>query len=549
MKRILPYLRYLWQVAAGFRRAALLRMLLGVVRVGLSLAFVWLSKSAIDCATGRIPASGRSLITLLALMVGCMLGEMALSQWSKYIDSRASMQMNNSLSRRLFNVLMTMPLTGSGTELHSGDRLNRMTLNVRTVSSFAISQLPSMVVLFVQLVGSFVFLAWLNPFLALAPVVIMPVCLLAGKLFFRRHRRLAAEIRRGESDMQVSIQEGLQHRLVLRSLECTSEMDLRIGAIQQRLNETNRGQARLSAVSGTTTRLGFILGYLTAFGWGIFSLSAGVITFGTMTAFIQLVSRIQNPIAGLAGYLPSFVATSVAVDRLREIDGPMPPVERSEPMPHAGIRVRNLSFRYEAQGHDVLSSFSHDFAPGSRTMIVGSTGAGKTTLIKLLLGLLRPDCGSIEIYNDRGSEPVSAATLSSFVYVPQGNSLLQGTIRQNLLLAAPEATDSDLAEVLHLAAADFVFALPRGLDTPCHEAGAGLSEGQAQRIAIARALLRPGSIMLLDEFNSALDSATAATLMERIAADRPDATIIVIAHHHTPPAPHITSRLEIHPTA
>ncbi|MDE6514230.1 MAG: ABC transporter ATP-binding protein/permease, partial [Muribaculaceae bacterium] len=420
--------------------------------------------------------------------------------------------------------------------------INRLTLDVRTLTSFVLSQLPSMVVLPVQLVASFAFLAWLNPYLAVAPVVIMPVCLLAGKLFFRRHRALAAALRSSESDMNVTIQEGLKHRLLLRSLQAVGEMDRRLGSIQSNIDSTNRRQTRLSIISGATTRLGFILGYLFAFGWGVFSLRAGVITFGTMTAFIQLVNRIQQPIAGITGYLPAFVATSVAIDRLREIDLPhrsaAAPAAECRPMTRAGIRVENLSFRYEADGRDVLSSFSHDFTPGSRTLIVGSTGAGKTTLIKLLLGLLRPDSGTINIYGPDGDVPVSEATLCNFVYVPQGNSLLPGSVRQNLLLAAPGASDRELARALHVAAADFVFDLPQGLDTPCDETGSGLSEGQAQRIAIARALLRPGSILILDEFNSALDSDTAATLMQRLSAGFPDATIIIIAHHRTAIAPY-----------
>lgn len=548
MKRIVPYIKYLWRVTEGFHLTVLLRTLLGILKVGVMLAFIWLSKTAIDCATGRVAAPTETLTLWFGLMVACMLSDMFLTQCVKYMDSRSIMQMNNRVNRRLFNVLMAMPLVNGQQGFHSGDMLNRLTLDVRTVSAFALSQVPAMVVLAVQLTASFAFLAWLNPYLALAPILIMPVCLMAGKLYFRRNRRLTAEIRRNESDMHVSIQEGLKHRMVLKSLECTEEMDHRLGSIQQKLNTSNREQARLSTVSGAMTRMGFILGYLTAFGWSIFSLKAGIITFGTMTAFIQLVNRIQHPIAGISGYLPAFISTSVAIDRLREIDVKLPEENNGaecQPIANAGIRVKNLSFRYESDGNDVLSGFSHDFTPGSRTMIVGSTGTGKTTLIKLLLGLLKPDSGTIEIYGDGQNRKVSAATLCNFVYVPQGNSLLHGTIRSNLLLASPAATDADLARALHIAAADFVFDLPLGLETSCDEAGGGLSEGQAQRIAIARALLRPGSILLLDEFNSALDAATAATLMERLSANCPTSTIIIIAHHHSAIAPHCDTLLRI----
>lgn len=542
LKRTYLYIQYLWRITDGFHRAAMWRTLLGVLKVGVVLVFIWLSKTAIDCATGKVPAATSTLILWFALMIGCKLADVLLSQWANYIESRATMLMDNSVNRRLFNVLMDLPLINGQQGFHSGDMLNRLTLDVRTVSNFALYQFPSLVVMLVQFTGAFIFLAWLNPYLALAPVVIMPVCMFASKLYFRRNRRLTAAIREGESDMQVSIQEGLKHRLVLKSLECIDEMDHRLESIQRRLNESNKEQTRLSVASGGLVRMGFILGYLTAFGWSIFSLKAGIITFGTMTAFIQLVNRIQQPIAGITGYIPAFISTSVAIDRLREIDVTLPMEEGDtqacQPLSHPGIRVEDLSFRYESDGCDILSRFSHDFKPGSRTMIVGSTGAGKTTLIKLLLGLLKPDSGVIYIYGEGESRKVSSSTLCNFVYVPQGNSLLQGTIRDNLLLASPKATDGQLAEALHIAAADFVFNLPLGLDTSCDEAGGGLSEGQAQRIAIARALLRPGSILLLDEFNSALDTDTADTLMRRLSQNCPDATIIIIAHHQSAIAPY-----------
>lgn len=548
LKRIAPYIRYLRRVTEGFHGKVALRIVLGVIRVGAVLAFIWLSKTAIDCATGRVPVASSTLIALFALMVACLLADLGLSQWVRYIEARTLMLMNNRVNRRLFNTLMVLPLVNGQQGFHSGDMLNRLTLDVRTVSSFAVSQLPSMIVLLVQLASAFLFLAWLNPFLALAPVIIMPVCILASKMYFRRHRRLTAEIRRGESDMHVSIQEGLKHRLVLRSLEGIGEMDRRIASIQKRLNAANRQQTRLSVINGALVRFGFVTGYLIAFGWSIFSLKAGIITFGTMSAFLQLVNRIQNPIAGLAGYLPSFVTTSVAIDRLMEIDVALPSDDDKESrllFQNAGVSIRSLSFRYESDGEDVISGFSHDFTPGSRTMIIGPTGVGKTTLIKLLLGILSPNEGSVEIYGGNGSCRVSSSTLCNFVYVPQGNSLLPGTIRDNLLLAAPDATDSRLADALHTACADFVFSLPLGLDTSCDEAGGGLSEGQAQRIAIARALLRPGSIMLLDEFNSALDADTAATIMQRLAESHPTSTIIIIAHHRSAITPYCHTILSL----
>ena len=196
----------------------------------------------------------------------------------------------------------------------------------------------------------------------------------------------------------------------------------------------------------------------------------------------------------------------------------------------AGVRFENVDFSFPDSLKPVLLHFTHDFKPGSRTAVLGPTGVGKSTMIRLLLSLLRPQSGNITVYAGEQSAPASPATRCNLVYVPQGNSLFSGTVRDNLLMGNPEATDEQLRSVLHIAAADFVFDLPGGLDAHCFEAGAGLSEGQAQRIAIARAILRPGSILLLDEFSSALDAETELILMQRLTAALPDHTMIFITH-------------------
>jgi ABC-type bacteriocin/lantibiotic exporter with double-glycine peptidase domain len=189
-----------------------------------------------------------------------------------------------------------------------------------------------------------------------------------------------------------------------------------------------------------------------------------------------------------------------------------------------------VCFSFPDSVKPVLDGFSYDFLPGTRTAIVGPTGVGKSTMIRLLLSLLKPQSGSLELYSGQATLPVSPATRCNLVYVPQGNSLFSGTVRENLLMGNPDATEEQMRVALHTAAADFVFDLPAGLEAQCFEAGGGLSEGQAQRIAIARALLRPGSILLLDEFSSALDAETEIVLMERLCSELPEHTMIFITH-------------------
>ena len=252
-----------------------------------------------------------------------------------------------------------------------------------------------------------------------------------------------------------------------------------------------------------------------------------------MTAFLQLVGQIQRPLLEMSEQLPSLFHCSASIDRLMEIEA-MPGEEEGEALMMDGIegvRLENLSFHYPDGEEMIFDNFSHDFKPGSRTAVIGETGIGKSTLIKLLMSLLQADSGKITLYDLKGDcAEVSSRTRCNMVYVPQGNTLFSGSIRENLLMGKPDADESQMREALHRAAADFVDRMPEGLDSQCFEAGGGLSEGQAQRIAIARALLRPGSILLLDEFSSALDPETEELLLERLNDGSSDKTMIFITH-------------------
>lgn len=255
------------------------------------------------------------------------------------------------------------------------------------------------------------------------------------------------------------------------------------------------------------------------------------LTFGGMTAFLQLVNKIQGPARNLTKLVPAFVSVFTAAERLMELEeDPLEeqgdPIEMKSPL---GIRLENVSYTYDEADGKVLDSLSFDFLPGSCTAILGETGAGKTTLVRLLLALLHPQEGRIEIYNHKSCRELSSLMRCNFVYVPQGNTLLSGTIRENLRLGCLDATDEDMKEALRKSCADFVIDLPDGLDTMCSELGGGLSEGQAQRIAIARALLRDRSIMLFDEATSALDPETERQLLQNILSAH-DKTIIFITH-------------------
>lgn len=250
-------------------------------------------------------------------------------------------------------------------------------------------------------------------------------------------------------------------------------------------------------------------------------------------AFLQLVGQVQRPIADLGRQIPAFINSITSVERLLELEDLQAEKFHGNHMfPGApGIRINDVTFAYSSDPA-VLSHFSHDFKPGSLTVLAGPTGVGKSTLTRLMLGLLIPSGGTVELYSKDGeSHPADADTRCNFTYVPQGNSLLSGTIRENMLLANPSASEVEIIENLKLASAEFVLDLPNGLDTVCGESGSGLSEGQCQRIAIARALLHPGGIMILDEATSALDLETEERLLRSLHSSVSGSKTIVFISH------------------
>jgi len=510
-----------------------LSVFIGLVNVAASLAFVWISKRVIDIATGSVDASFSGAV---ALMVGIMLFEIIIRTLERWWNGYITVDTQNRFRQALFSRVMGAVWQGRE-KMHSGDAVNRLEEDIRVCVDFLCSTLPESIVTFVQLVAASVFLFVLSPSLAWILLLIMPAAVLGSRLFFRKMRRITGQIRAGDSAVQGFMQENLQHRILIRTLSGTKAVLARLAALQAYVKGRTVSRLGYGAVSRLFISAGFAAGYATAFFWGAFGLRSGAVTYGMMVAFLQLVSRVQRPVADIAHYVPSFIKALSSEERLMELEEIEQ--EKVEAPIHfsgaPGIRLNALEYRYPDAASPVISGLDFDFAPGSVTVITGPTGAGKSTLTRILLGLLEPTSGTARIYPSEGDDtpesPVCPDTRCNFMYVPQGNSLMSGSIRANLLLADPKADESRLKEVLHVAAADFVFTLPEGLDTRCAEIGGGLSEGQAQRIAIARALLRPGGILILDEATSALDAATESLLLDRLALHcKGRKTLICVTH-------------------
>lgn len=524
-------LKWLWHNMRGVQLQVFLNLTLGITLVFVDLAFVWSTKLAVDIATGN--ETGLTLFQAFVFLVLIIVLQIGISVSNRWISATLGVCAQNRMQERFFGRMLSSDWMGVR-QYHSGDLLNRMIKDVSDVVSFLTTTLPSFLSTLVQFCGAFVFLYLLDSRLAVLVVGILPIFIVMAKLYVRHMRQLTHEVRQTESQVQSIIQESIQHSLVVKTLE-------RVGFVVDRLADahtTLRAQVIrrtvYSSVSSTLINVGFATGYVVTFVWGVTSLQKGVITYGALIAFIQLVSQIQSPVRALTRFVPMFISTFTAVERLIEVENV--PLETAAddtdvlPDAQVAIEFENVSYRYTPTTRDVLDNVSLHFPAGSVTAIVGETGSGKTTLIRLLLALIKPTQGEASLIVDGKRHTCSPALRSAYSYVPQGNTLMSGTVRYNLLMGNPDATDEMMCEALKVAEAGFVLELPRGLDTKCNEFGGGLSEGQAQRICIARALLRKCPVFLFDESTAALDAETEEKVVRSIIEFAKGKTLIFVTH-------------------
>lgn len=515
------YVKWFFREIARFRWTFVAVLLFQVVGVAISLFYVWLSKDLVDTAVEHFQGDlqRQRIISLAIIFTLVSLSRPILTAIKSYLQSRMAVNMTNSLRQRLFDEMLKTE-GDVGRKYHSGDMINRMESDVSAVTNAFCAAVPNLFWAGLQFAAAFACVLYVDLRLSLILVVLLPIAAPAGKFIMKKVRKLTLRIKSSDSRIQSHIQESIQHHTLLRTLEYTDGSSQMLGELQDENYSRNLKRIGFSIIARVLMSLAFTLGYLVAFLWGVRGLSTGVVTYGVMTAILQLVGQLQRPLLLASENLPSLLHCTASIDRLMELED-LPKEEAEDALmlgAPAGVRVRNLSFQYPDGEEKVIDNLSFDFKPGSRIAITGRTGIGKTTLLKLILALSRPTSGSIELYDSETSVPVSVKTRCNFAYIPQGNTLFSGTVRENLLMGDRNADEERMKEVLHLAAADFVMDLPEGLDTICSEAGGGLSEGQAQRIAVARGLLRPGSIVLLDEFSSALDPATEQEMLSRLTA-------------------------------
>ncbi len=521
-------LQWLWRNSKGARGQAVANTMIGLADVACQLLWVMACKRAIDIATGEQEGS---LAVTSAIIGALMLAEITSRATSRWIHAVIGVEVRNKMRLKIFARL----LRGEWLHLqkrHTGDLINRLEGDVNSITALITETIPATTVVGVQLIASFAILFTMSPVLALSVLVALPIAMVASRFYIKRMRKLNRDVRDSDSRIQSVLQESLQHKALIKTLEKNNNTEEKLTALQEKLKGEVRSRTKFSLGAYSLTQLGFATGYLVAFTWGVYGLAEGVVTFGTLSAYLQLVGLIQRPTMDLSHFIPGIVSSFTAAERLFELEE-IPEEQQGESIMLkgiAGVRFNGVSFKYGDEERRILNNFNYEFAPNSITAVVGETGAGKTTLIRLLVALVTPQEGCVEVYSNEEKHNSSPLTRCNFVYIPQGNSLVSGTIRENLLMGNPDATEEMLQKALHVACADYVYKLPQGLDTVLSEQGGGLSEGQAQRIAVARSILRPGSILIFDEATSALDEATELEMLQRLTESNTGKTIIFVTH-------------------
>jgi ABC-type multidrug transport system fused ATPase/permease subunit len=507
----------------------ILIIVLGSILSLSDVSIALISKKLIDDAVSRNISEA---IKVSLVFVGVIVMQIAFNSIISILASKLKELISNSIRSRIFErVLRAQWMELS--KYHSGDLLTRMTRDVGIFSNAIVNTVPDMVSLGVQLVAAFIVLMFYEPMLAIIAVAIGPIAILTSRIFGRKIKKVHIRMQETEGEYRSFIQEIVQNLTVIKAFCLENRSLLKIDMLHNENFIWAKRRSRISTLTNSVLSLGYWIGYFISFGFGAFRLYQGRATFGTFTAFVQLFGQVQGPFEGLAYKIPQLISAGACAERLMEFEE-LDMEDEGKYVPsweNVGVLFENVIFKYDSE-KPVLEDTSFEIYPGEIAALIGTSGEGKTTIVRLLLSLIKPEAGKIIITNKKRESIECCPSYRSMIsYVPQGNTLFSGTIRDNLYLGNPDATDEELKKVLREASAwEFTNELTSGIDTEIGERGIGLSEGQAQRIAIARALLRKAPILLFDEATSALDVDTEINILRAIKNMKPQPTCIIITH-------------------
>lgn len=518
-------LKWAWEQAKDYKKELTFFFVLELIAIACSLFFVIWSKHAIDYAIGGEKESVDKALILTVLFI--VLG-LVVKAWGSWINEKTRAKMLIGLQNHLIKIQMLSKWKVIK-NWHTGDMQIRINNDANEIVQMIGNTFITFLITIIKLVASFALLWSMDPMLALLILAISPLFIFT-KIYFKRLRSINRSLKSAESNLGKVVQENLRFRMALRALGLQNFRWKKVEESQSNIYNLKMELLNFSTISQSSLKFLINVGFLLTFIWGVYKLKSGEITFGMMTAFLQLVGRIQGPLLLLMSFVPIFIKFRTAVERVEEVyktevEPEYQPEFIKDPKE---LVIKNLSFKYE--DNSVIDGFNLRVKAGEPTAIIGSSGKGKTTLIRLLLSLIQPNKGEIYVVNDSKTIAINHNHRVNIAYVPQGDKLFSGTIRENILTDTENVSPEKLYEVLYQSCSEFVYDLPQGLDTIIGESGYGLSEGQAQRVALARALMKENSIWLFDEVTSALDQKTAEKLIDRLMFAAKDKIVIFVTH-------------------
>lgn len=526
--------RALKWIYCRIRRYIPLTAAVSVISALSALSFVALAlitKRVMDIATGDTTGSlFKSGILLFAVIAIQILLSAAQSILNAYSNGKQTIAFRNYL----FGVLCRKKYADISA-YHSGDILNRFTSDIDTVVTSSVNIIPNVVSIATKIVAGIGTMLFMNPYIAAAVLLCGVTFPAIGRAINKRYKYMHKECQRTEGRTRAFLQECFENIVVIKTFISEAPFIKKLDSYMDDNFRLKIKRTSISVIANISLYALFTAGYYAVLLWGAGGLSGGTLTYGTLMAFLQLISQLRAPLQNVSGILPQYYSALASAERLMELEG-----AADEPFPAAAERlekikedfrtleIKNLFFGYA--GESVLRDFSLCAKRGNITAITGESGSGKSTLFKLILGLYEPQSGSIAL---NGEIPLDASLRGLFAYVPQGNMVLSGTVRENITMNNRTVTDEQIERAARAAEIyDYITSLPDGFETHLAERGAGLSEGQIQRISIARALLTNAPILLLDEATSALDEETETRVLANIKS-MTDKTVLFITHRNT----------------
>ncbi len=526
--------KWIFGYSARYKGAIVFYTILGIVSTTLGLVSSVAGKYLIDIITGYQTSK---LWIMLIIMIGSSVFSLVFSSVISRISAKLSIYINNDIQADIFDKIVDadwMALNGYS----NGDILNRFNGDIGTVADNAISWLPTIIIAIYNFFATFFVILHYDVIMAVIALASAPVLLLASRFVIKVQREYGKKTREMSSKLMGFEVETFYNFDSIKSFGIAPTYSRKMREWQEKFKKVSLDYNLFSIKTNIWMSILGMLIQFAAFGYCLFRLWTHDITYGTMTLFLQQRSNLSSAFSNVVSIIPSFLNSSISAHRIRELvelekEVHIPESSELDAFADDGftVEMKDLNFAY-VEDQKVITDSQFVANPGEIVALVGPSGEGKTTMIRLILGLIRPQDGDAVIQASNGERiPMNAETRHLFAYVPQGNTILSGTIAENLRMVKEDATDEELVEALKMACAwDFVEKLPDTFNAPLGERGRGLSEGQAQRIAIARAVLRDAPVLLLDEATSALDVQTERQVLRNIVQQRPNKTVIVTTH-------------------